>query len=347
MPALEVRRTTVGRVRAEVDERYVSFCRVGVPVKVVFPGYGSAFVGWISRVEPTRSPRPPGALVEMLLVEGQRGDAGVYADLEWISLATPMLPDEPEPLAYRRPERARSSPTEVPELFPLGPAGAIEPQAKEAPPDGELSGSLQLVSSIRPKRFYESDPVAAGKLRKLRGWRRSFIDRMKTTVFPETGLTLTYPREGEICRAVERMATRRVSHYPNMCARSLAEAFGWGLGDAAMWARRLPDRGYKRRADGIARPGDILVWPFTYGPSLSQHVGIAVAQGETMMLLSNEGGALGTTPLKGGYLAFHQPRPGDTFSGAESSAKANPTPPERPADAADSSQLTQPVPLGS
>lgn len=341
MPVLEVRRTTVGRVRAEVDERYVNLCRVGVPVKVVFPGYGSAFLGWIVHVEPTHSPRPPGALVEMLLIEGPTNRAGVYAELEWLSLGAPMLPDRPEPLAYRPPEPVRQSPTEVAELFPLGPAGTVEREVGEPPQDGRLTGSLQLVASTRPKRFEESDPVAADKLRKLRGWRRSFIDGMKTTVFPETGLTLTYSREGEICRAVERMATRRVSHQPNMCAKSLAEALGWGLGDAAMWARRLPDRGYRRRPDGIARPGDILVWPFTYGPGRSQHVGIGVAQGDTMMLLSNEGGVLGTTPLKGGYLAFYRPRPGDAFSGAQSSGAARLTPPSRPPAAADG--LTQPA----
>jgi hypothetical protein len=343
-PVLELRKTSVGRVRAEIDERYVSFCRVGAPVKVVFPHSRSVFVGCVSRVEPTRSPRPPGALVEMLLVEGTTNAAAVYADLEWLSLAAPMLPDRPEPLVYRPPQPNRPSPTELSELFPLGPAGGLEPDITEAPPDGRLSGSLQFVSSKRPRRFQESDPVATRKLRRLRAWRRSFIDGMKTTVFPETGLSLTYPREGEVCRAVERMATRRVSHQPNMCAKSLAEAFGWGLGDAAMWARRLPERGYKHRKDGIARPGDIVVWPFTYGPSRSQHVGIAVAQGNTMMLLSNEGGVLGTTPLKGGYLAYYKPRPGDAFAGVQSEGRAKPAPPERPPDA---SRLTPSAPEGT
>ena len=321
-PALEVRQTNVGRVRAEIDERYVSYCRVGVPVKVTFPRHGSAFLGWISRVEPTRSPRPPGALIEMLLVKGLRSETSIYESLEWMALTAPILPETPDPLTYRPPRPVRPSPTDLPELFPLGPAGTVEPSISPAPSDGKLSGSLQVVSARRPKRFVESDQVAARKLRKLRDWRESFIEGMKTTVFPESDLTLTYAREGDTCRAVERMATRRVSHVPNMCARTLAEALGWGLGDAAMWAQRLPDKGYSRRADGIARPGDIVVWPFTYGPSRGQHVGVAVAQGEAMMLLSNEGGVLCTTPLKGGYLAFHKPRPGDAFSGADCSGRA-------------------------
>jgi len=333
-PALEVRQTNVGRVRAEIDEQYVSYCRVGVPVKVTFPGNGSAFLGWISRVEPTRSPRPPGALVEMLLVKGLGSEASIYESLEWMALTAPILPETPDPLTYRPARPVRPSPTDLPELFPLGPAGTVEPSVAPAPPDGQLSGSLQVVSAKRPKRFVESDHVAARKLRKLQDWRESFIEGMKTTIFPESGLTLTYAREGDTCRAVERMATRRVSHVPNMCARTLAEALGWSLGDAAMWAQRLPDRGYSRRADGIARPGDIVVWPFTYGPSRAQHIGVAVAQGEAMMLLSNEGGVLCTTPLKGGYLAFHKPRPGDAFSGADCSARATriaaQLPPDRP-----------------
>jgi len=70
---------------------------------------------------------------------------------------------------------------------------------------------------------------------------------------------------------------------------------------------RLPERGYKPRIDGLARPGDILVWPFTYGPRRSQHIGVAVSQGGKLMLLSNLGGTLGTTELLGAYVAFYRP----------------------------------------
>jgi len=89
----------------------------------------------------------------------------------------------------------------------------------------------------------------------------------------------------------------------------VAEALGWGLGDAADWADGLPRKGYKLREDGLCRPGDILVWPFTYGPRRNQHVGIAVLQGGRMMTLSNSAGRLGTDEILPGYLAFHKPPP--------------------------------------
>jgi hypothetical protein len=301
---LEVRQTTIARLQAEVAEEYIGFCRVGVPVEVEVPGCGLTYRGLISRVTPTHSPRPPGAAVEILLVEERTGGRMVYRDLEWMALAN-VGSGQSEPLAYRPPDGAGRLSTDVDRLFPL--PSTLSTRALHPPADGQLSGAAGLVSSVRPSGFEENDPVARKKLARLQEWRRSFVEGMQTTVFPESGLTLTYPRDPEIARAVERMATRRVSHVPNMCARTLAEALGWGLGDAAMWATGLPGRGFVRRADGVARPGDLLVWPFTYGSGRSQHVGIAVGQGGAILLLSNQTGVLGTEPLTGGYLAFHRP----------------------------------------
>ncbi len=306
MPIMEIRPASVARVKAEVAEPYVGRCRVGLPVQVVFPGQGLVFRGWVSHVEPTHSPRPPGASVEMLLVESSTG-GDAFAALQWMTLSSFTAPETPEPLTWDPPQPTRPAPTTVEALFPLGPAPTRTPRPNEMPTNAGLSGSMQLVGAGQPARLAPTDVVAEKKLDQLRDWRRSFVEGMKTTVFPETGLTLTYPREGGVSVAVERMATGRVSHAWNMCAATLAEALGWGCGDAAMWARGLPERGYKAREDGIARPGDILVWPFTYGPNLAQHVGIAVGQGGTIMMLSNSGGVLGTKPLLGGYLAFYKP----------------------------------------
>jgi hypothetical protein len=310
MPVMEVRPTRVARLRAEVAPPFVGFCRVGLPVQVVYPEQDVTFRGWVSRAEPTRSPRPPGALIEILLVETSNG-SDAYTALEWLALTSPAQPDQAAPLAWNPPQPVRPGATEMAELFPLTPAGEVKASrpAGPAPADGQLSGSLELIGSPHPTRFAGSDPVAEKKLARLRNWRNSFVEGMKTTVFPETGLMLTYPRTGDISRAVERMATARVSHVPNMCAATLGEALGWCLGDAAMWAHRLPERGYRVREDGIARPGDILVWPFSYGPNRAQHVGLAVLQGGAIMMLSNSGGALGTKPLLGGYLAFYEPKP--------------------------------------
>ena len=306
MPVMEIRPTSVARVKAEVAEPYVGRCRVGLPVQVVFPGQGLVFRGWVSHVEPTHSPRPPGASVEMLLVASSTGE-DAFAALQWMTLSSFAAPETPEPLTWDPPQPTRPAPTAVEALFPLGPAPARRPRPDEMPTNAGLSGSMQLVGAEQPARFAPTDVVAERKLDQLRDWRRSFVEGMKTTVFPETGLTLTYPREGEVSVAIERMATGRVSHVPNLCAATLGEALGWGCGDAAMWARGLPERGYKAREDGIARPGDLLVWPFTYGPNRAQHVGIAVGQGGTIMVLSNSGGVLGTKPLLGGCLAFYKP----------------------------------------
>jgi len=301
---LELRATSVARLSAEVAEEFTGFCRVGAPVEVEFPTEGVVYRGWVSRVRPTRAPRPPGAEIEVLLVQAQSGDRLVYRDLEWMVLASPSGHQGRAPLAHQPAQATTPAPTDLAALFPL-PTGPRTPEAP-TPPDGELSGQLGLFCSERPTAFGPGDPVAQKKLERLREWHDSFIEGMKTTVFPESGLTLTYPREAETTLAIERMATRRVSHAPNMCARTVAEALGWGLGDAAMWATGLPGRGYEARKDGIARPGDIVVWPFTYGARRSQHVGIAVGQAGTVMLLSNQEGALGTQPLLGGYLAFHR-----------------------------------------
>jgi len=326
-PVLELRQTSAARLTAEVAEPYVGFCQVGAPIEVTFPTVGLVYRGWVSHAEPTHAPRPPGAQIQVLLSESRAGDSQVYPDLEWLALLTcsSVLPP-PQPLAYAPPEPTCPAPTGVGALFPL--PYAVEDRAEPAPWDGQLSGTLQLCATARPSGFNQADPVAQRKLKRLQEWRDSFVEGMETTVFPEVGLTLTYPREGEVRRAVERMATRRVSHSPGMCARTLAEAFGWGLGDAALWAQRLPERGYRLREDGIARPGDILVWPYTYGARRSQHVGLAVGQGSAIMLLSNQDGVLGTAPLTGGYLAFYRPQPKAT-SGPPSKAvpaKSQPKP---------------------
>ncbi|MBM3499854.1 MAG: hypothetical protein FJX74_14430 [Armatimonadetes bacterium] len=320
---IELRPTSVARLSAEVAEAYTRFCQVGMAVEVEFPTEGALYRGWISRVEPTHAPRPPGAQIEMLLVEARSGDRLVYRDLEWMVLASPAAHATRAPLTHEPPQATSPPPTDLGALFPL--PGAPERASRPAPPDGELSGRLGLFCSERPSGFAQGDPVSQRKLERLREWHDSFIEGMRTTVFPESGLTLTYPRNGETTLAIERMATRRVSHVPNMCARTVAEALGWGLGDAAMWATGLPGRGFRLRPDGVARPGDIVVWPFTYGPRRSQHVGIAVGQAGVVMLLSNSSGTLGTEPMSPGYLPFYKPAPTPPKP-AEPVAAAKPAP---------------------
>lgn len=127
---------------------------------------------------------------------------------------------------------------------------------------------------------------------------------MVSEYFPRLGTTLTFPASAETARAIRRMARGQVSAIPNRCAGTLREALGWGLGDAHRWTA-LPRRGYRQRPPGArAQPGDIVVWPFTFGRRNSQHVGIAVGTPAGIKLLSNLSGDLGLSPLVPGYRAY-------------------------------------------
>ncbi|MFO8082475.1 MAG: CHAP domain-containing protein [Armatimonadota bacterium] len=122
--------------------------------------------------------------------------------------------------------------------------------------------------------------------------------------FQRLGTSLSFPQNAETAGAIRRMARGEVSAIPNYCARTLREALGWGLGDAHAWTA-LPSRGYRQRPEGTAaQPGDIVVWPFTYGSRNSQHVGIAVVTDAGTRLLSNLSGDLGLTRLVPGYQTY-------------------------------------------
>ena len=122
--------------------------------------------------------------------------------------------------------------------------------------------------------------------------------------FARLGASLIFPRDGATARAIQRMARGEVSSIPNRCAGTMREALGWGLGDAHRWTS-LPSRGFTMRPPGTpAKPGDIVVWPFTFGSRSSQHVGFAVGTDSGMRMLSNLSGRLGLSGLLPGYRAY-------------------------------------------
>lgn len=131
------------------------------------------------------------------------------------------------------------------------------------------------------------------------------IDReMSTEYFPLLGTRLTFPTKSETADAIRRMARGKVTSWYHYCARTMREALGWGLGDAHQWMA-LPKHNYIRREPGVkARPGDILVWPFTYGSSNTQHIGMAVGTDSGVKLLSNMNGRIQLDDLEPGYVAF-------------------------------------------
>jgi len=122
--------------------------------------------------------------------------------------------------------------------------------------------------------------------------------------FPQLGETVIFSAQAATAGAIRRMAQGQVSSEPNFCARTLREALGWGLGDAAQWVT-LPTRGYRERPAGSnPQPGDILVWPFTFGSRNRQHVGVAVGTSAGPRLLSNLNGRIRLSRLLPGYRAF-------------------------------------------
>jgi hypothetical protein len=308
-PLLEVANREWARVYSDISTADVANFPKGAPVRVSFDSYpGVTLEGWINDVIPVANQSL--ARVEMVVVarEGYY-DEDTYSSLEWLVLAAPMVEqDRAEAMEPAVEERTAFDAGYAPiyGLLPLVPPefGPGQEKVRQVE-DDEFVGVLRLGELDAATVAAQQKPEQAQKLASLRKWRDSFTAGMTTGIFGN--LVLTYPRDNEVGRAVEKMATAQVTHVPDRCARTMREALGWGLGDAAVWMNRLPERGYRPRADGLARPGDILVWPFTYGPRRSQHIGVTVSQGGKLMLLSNLGGTLGTSELLGGYVAFYKP----------------------------------------
>ncbi len=318
---LKVANTQWARVYADLSPDYLGEYRQGSPVLIAFDDYPSArFEGWINSLTPTEDGLALRAEIYVVCTAGYYG-SDAYATLQWLAGAAPLEVDQEagplQPATETVPELYTGD-CSVYAMLPIVPPEAGPALATtERPIAGEYVGYMHIAQlQPDPKQAAAASPAAKQRLKKLAEWRQSFTEGMTTTIFANK-LVLTYPAEGEIRGAVEKMATGRVSHVKNRCARTMAEAFGWGLGDAADWANGLPRKGYQLREDGLCRPGDILVWPFTYGPRRNQHVGIAVLQSGRMMTLSNSAGRLGTSEILPGYLAFHRPAPSEKGAAAE------------------------------
>jgi hypothetical protein len=292
----------------EADAR--RFC-LGTAVSVTFDGYPDVwFEGWVSALG--ADPRGEGLRAELVVFcrQGYYG-TDAYATLQWLALATP-LDQSGDAAGPAQPAMPRPSGPDVdhnvhgaislvpPDLWSLRQVADARPRET-----GTFVGQLQLVDLQGPGPTAQEQALGRERLAKLKRWRDGFTEGMMRSLF-DGGVMLTYPTDSEVRRAVERMATGQVTHVPNRCARTMREALGWGLGDAHEWAYELPSCGWQARTDGLARPGDILVWPFTYPPRGSQHIGMAVEQNGRLMLLSNLDGYLGTTPIVSGYVAFHK-----------------------------------------
>lgn len=305
-PVLKVRNSAWARVRVTVSAELAFRFDRSVPVTVSFPEVpGLVFAGWVTG---KRYLRNDDRVVVEMLVTRPDNPGETQAVLLAMAYATPPAQDPRE--LELVPGSARPAVAAAPDrLFGLVPAMMVAGKAQQeaANESGPLSGRLGLVPPV--PRFGPApcpDARLQENLKQLHDWQNSFVEGMTTAIYDQR-LLLSYPREGEISRAVEKMMKGEVEHDPGYCARTLRLALGWGLGDAYNWATQLPQRGWRAREDGLPRPGDILVWPFTYGRNHSQHIGVAVRQGERMMLLSNLEGRLGTSEILGGYIAFYKP----------------------------------------
>lgn len=311
---LRVANTQWARIYADLDPERLGEYRQGSPVVILFDEYpGTRFEGWINAITPSPDGMSLRAEIYTICTEGYFG-ADAYATLQWLAQAAPLDMDHSDtqlqPITRQRPATYVGTP-DVYAMMPVVPGDFGPGNATvEERVAGQFVGSLQ-VAQLTPGTSEEASSAKnKERLKKLANWRRTFTEGMTTSLFGNQ-VVLTYPASGPSKDAIEKMATGRVTHQPNRCARTMREALGWGLGDAADWAVRLPDRGYKVREDGLCRPGDILVWPFTYGSRHTQHIGFSVMQGGRLMLLSNLSGDLGTTEIMPGYLAFYKPAGND------------------------------------
>ena len=285
--------------------------RLGRSVTVCFEDYpDTLFEGWISDVTPCAGSEE--AEVSLLVVcrAGRFAD-DPYMALRWMTLEAGVGRDKVSSLALdpvMEPVDAQAE-LRLHRIFPtIGPRELYEERVTQAqqPSNERFTGRLQLKPMERLAEQGLRDEKETRRLAALSEWRESFVEGMTTTILDD-GTCISYPAGGEINAAVQSMLRGRVSHRPNLCAATMREALGWGLGDAHQWATRLPHMGDIPREDGIPRPGDILGWPFTYGPNRSQHIGIAVRQGRKLMHPSYLSGHLGTTELVGGFISFYKP----------------------------------------
>ncbi len=309
---LQLANVQLARLAARVQQRDLPQFWAGRSVGVTFGDYPAvALEGWVASAKPLVG--SDDAEVELLVVcaSGPFSD-DAYLAVEWMALEAGIAGGDADLRAIepvREPGASAQTDKQLQRLFPVvGPPALVHERASQADEVRNDCYTGRLGLRPMPRLQEEQDQpsaASAARLSALREWRASYIDGMVTTVIDD-GTAITYPRDGEVSRAVRRMLESRVSHMPNLCARTMREALGWGLGDAHAWAHRLPRMGYQLREDGLPRPGDVLVWPFTYGPGRAEHIGIAVRQGRRLMLLSNLGGRLGTSEIVGGYLAFHQ-----------------------------------------
>lgn len=309
---LRVANLQLARLTAEVTAADLPEFRIGRAVTVTFADYPEAvFEGWVAAVAPGAGAGE--ARVELLVV----CDSGPFADdpylaLRWMTLQAGVGADKVPSSALepvREPAPSADLQLRLLDMFPtIGPRDhyAERVTKPEVPSRERYTGRLRLTALPRFAEDAAADPKRARSLAALETWRASYIEGMTTTILSD-GTVLSYPARGEINTAVRAMLEGRVENIPNRCAATMRTALGWGLGDAHRWAERLPHMGYIEREDGLPRPGDILVWPFTYGSARSQHIGIAVRQGRKLMLLSNLNGRLGTSEILGGYIAFYRP----------------------------------------
>lgn len=309
---LRVANLQLARVTARVAVPNLPDFQIGRSVTIEFEDYPDAvFGGWVSEIE--HVPSTEEADVGLLVVcQAGRFANDPYLALRWITLEAGVGREKVASFSLDPVLTApRSADTEVrlARMFPtVGPGSLYVERAAEptVPVEGHFTGRLRLQPMERLTDPGTDAAESTHRLAALREWRRTYVDGMTTAVL-DNGALISYPANGDVSEAVRLMLEGRVNHRPNLCAATMREALGWGLGDAHQWATRLPHKGYVPREDGLPRPGDILVWPFTYGPDRSQHIGFAVRQGRKLMLLSNLSGRLGTTEVLDGYIAFYKP----------------------------------------
>lgn len=309
---LRVANLQLAQLGARIGPEHLGQFRVGRSVTITFEDYPDiVFDGWVASIEPCSATNEVEVGLLVVCNSGRFAD-DPYLALRWMTLEAGVEADE---IASKKldPVMHRAASTDMElrlqRIFPtMGPRALYSMRAEQAqvPADDRYTGRLRLLAAERVASDAVERNEPSVRLAALADWRRTYVEGMTTSILGD-GTCVTYPAAGNASTAIRAMLRGEVNHRPNLCAATMREALGWGLGDAHRWATQLPRMGYIAREDRLPRPGDILVWPFTYGPNRTQHIGFAVRQGRQLMLLSNLSGTLGTTEILDGYIAFYRP----------------------------------------
>lgn len=258
-PIIKVVNSAWARLRVVVPAEHALRFDRSVPVNINFPAVpGLRFGGWVTAKHAI--PGDNRVVVEMQVTRPDE-PYGTQSVLLAMAYGSPPAKNADELELVPRAVHV-SGPSE--RLFSLVPTmlAAAKAQENAAADTGPLTGRLALVPQV--PRFGPAacpDPRLRENLEQLHEWQNSFVDGMTTAIYNQK-LLLSYPKEGEISQAVEKMMKGEVEHDPGYCAPHPPPGTGLGAGRRLQLGRATP-------AARLPRPGGRLA-------STRRHLGLAL-----------------------------------------------------------------------